>query len=66
MAEVVQTGGLKSFGTTNVELDPERKGDIRQAYAAADERKKKERRNKMIMIVILVLIFVGLGICYLI
>jgi hypothetical protein len=55
MAEEVSTGGLVKFrydkgGESN--LSDEKKREIREAYAAADERKARERRNRILFWII--------------
>ena len=55
MAEEINTGGLHRFVRPKGEelrLDEARKNEIREAYAAADERKARERRNRIIFWII--------------
>ena len=60
MTEEVSTGGLVRFryGKDNKksELSDEKKKEIAEAYAAAEERKEREKRNKMIMWIVIGLI----------
>jgi cell division septal protein FtsQ len=63
MAEDVSTGGLIKFRYekgNETRLSDEKKSEIRDAYAAAEERKRKERRNRILFWIIGIL--VGLGI----
>jgi len=67
MAEEVNTGGLHRFVRSRGEelkLDDERRKDIREAYARAEEREAREKRNRMIfwiagIILLALLILVG-------
>jgi type VI protein secretion system component VasF len=55
MAEEVSTGGLMKFRyekESESKLSDERKKEIREAYAQADERKRRERRNRIIFWII--------------
>jgi hypothetical protein len=55
MAEEVSTGGLHSFryGKGNEpRLSDDKKKELREAYARADERKARERRNRIIFWII--------------
>ena len=60
MAENVQTGGLMSFRDSNErkELNDEKKKEIREAYAIAEERRRKRRKEKAILWVIIGIIIV--------
>lgn len=55
MAEDVSTGGLIKFRYekgNETRLSEEKKNAIREAYAAAEERKRKERRNRILFWII--------------
>lgn len=67
MAEEVNTGGVKRFVHQggDLKLDDERKREIREAYARADERKARERKNRIILwvvgiIILIILILLGI------
>ena len=68
MAEEVSTGGLVRFRYEKgreSELSKEKKKEIREAYAQADERKRRERRNRILFWIIGIIDFLsllGLGI----
>lgn len=65
MSEQVATGGLMTFRYQNdqkLQLDPEKRREIREAYAKADERKRKEKLKKRIILGIIIftlLILIG-------
>ena len=63
MPEDVQTGGLMKFRydkDRKNELSEEKKREIREAYARADERKRREKKNKVIMWVVIALIVIAI------
>jgi len=64
MAEDVQTGGLMRFRygkDSSSKLDDDRKREIREAYALADERKAREKRNRIIFWVLMLIALIILG-----
>ena len=64
MAEDVQTGGLMRFRygkDSSSKLDDDRKREIREAYALADERKAREKRNRIILWVLMLIALIILG-----
>ncbi|MEK6892770.1 MAG: hypothetical protein AABX07_01065 [Nanoarchaeota archaeon] len=70
MAEEVQTGGIMSFrrfGEQQPALDPKRKKDIDEAYAAYYERKEEEKRRRRIRWIIgIIFLILIIGIYFLV
>jgi UDP-N-acetylmuramyl pentapeptide phosphotransferase/UDP-N-acetylglucosamine-1-phosphate transferase len=68
MAEDVSTGGLVRFRyekESESKLSDERRKEIREAYARADERKRREKRNRIIfwiigLVILLVVLLLAL------
>ena len=59
----INTGGLKSFESTNPERDLKLESEIDKAYEKARIRK---RRNRIILIAIIIIFILVLGVGYLI
>ena len=71
MPEDVNTGGLHDFRYPkgySPKASEQRKREIKEAYARAEERKRREKKNKMIMwivIALIILVIIGFAVYFL-